>query len=77
MTSTRKAEIALESLSSATESRGLQLSLEKATVNSTHSITILFVWFLRIAEELSVCLKSPVDDSPFLLSPHIPYELFC
>ena len=30
------------------------------------------MWFLRIAEELSVGLNSPVEDSPFILSPHIP-----
>ena len=28
--------------------------------------------FLRTAEELSVGLNSPVEDSPFVLSPHIP-----
>ena len=28
--------------------------------------------FLRLAEELSVVLNSPVETSPFLLSPHIP-----
>ena len=30
------------------------------------------MWFVPIAEELSVGLKSSVEDSPFLLSPHIP-----
>ena len=30
------------------------------------------MWLLRIAEELSVGLNSPVEDSPFVLSPHIP-----
>ena len=29
------------------------------------------MWFLRITEELSVGLKSPGEDSPFVLSPHI------
>ena len=28
--------------------------------------------FLLIAEEISVGLNSPVEDSPFVLSPHIP-----
>ena len=30
------------------------------------------MWFLGIAEELSIDLNSPVEDSPFVLSPHIP-----
>ena len=30
------------------------------------------MWFLRIAEELSVDLNSPVEDSRFELSPDIP-----
>ena len=30
------------------------------------------MWFLRIAEELSVGLNSPVEEGPFVLSPHIP-----
>ena len=30
------------------------------------------MWFLRIAEEASVGLDSPVDDSLFLLYPQIP-----
>ena len=30
------------------------------------------IWFMRIAEELSVGFNSPIDDSPFVLSPHIP-----
>ena len=33
----------------------------------------IIMWFLLIAEELSVGrLNSPVEDSPFVLSPHIP-----
>ena len=43
------------------------------TINST----IIIMWFLRTAEELSVGLKSPVEDSPFLLSPHIPDCRLC
>ena len=35
------------------------------------------MWFLRIAEELSVGRKNPVEDSPFVLSPHIPDCPFC
>ena len=30
------------------------------------------MWFVPIAEELSVGLKSSVEDSPFVLFPHIP-----
>ena len=30
------------------------------------------MWFLRIEEALSVGLNSPVEDSPFVLSPHVP-----
>ena len=33
------------------------------------------MWFLRIAEELSVGLNSPVEDSPFALSP--PHSRLC
>ena len=30
------------------------------------------MWFLQIAEELSVGLNSPIENSPFVLSAHIP-----
>ena len=30
------------------------------------------MWFVPIAEELSVGLKTSVEGSPFVLSPHIP-----
>ena len=36
------------------------------------SIIIIIMWFLGIAEELSVGFNSPVEDSPFVLSPRIP-----
>ena len=33
---------------------------------------MILMWFLPIAEELSASLNCPVEDSLFVLSPHIP-----
>ena len=35
-------------------------------------LILIIIWFLRIAEELPLCLNITVEDSPCVLSHHIP-----